>query len=189
MKTLKAIRQNAPASDRNDRALIPAKAPEWFTGRDGTAHVHISLYPRTLDELGQMSREFGVAAVAEARWTAITLWFMKEYPSPSGLRNPLPVASEAVLLIREHDRLHLGWPRHNGANPATPVLDGLSLASRQEARLVAAETLADWEAAGSPYLQGHHIKAAYQYLVACPAFRTKYVAAPSDILLQTQDNQ
>ncbi|HEX7820502.1 MAG TPA: hypothetical protein VF463_07765 [Sphingobium sp.] len=188
MKTLKAIRDQAPSSDRNDRALIPTKPPEWATGKNG-AYVHISLYPRTLDELGQMSRSFGAAAVAEAQWTAITLWFMKEYPSPSGLRNPLPVADEAVCLIREHDRLHLGWPRHHGGDPATPVFDGLSLASRQEAMLVATETLADWEAAGSPYLHGHHIKAAYQYLVACPAFRSKYVAAPSASPSHSQDNQ
>jgi hypothetical protein len=185
LTTLKTIRQNAPGQDRNEPALVAKDAPHWTTGRDGSRYVAFSLYPRTLDELRTMSRGYGEAAVAEARWCAVGLWLMKAYPS---LANPYPVAQTAIEMMREHDRYHLGWPHHDGKAWPTPVLDGLSLDCQREARLVAAETYADWQKAGSPWIDARHIKAAYQLLTSSPAFINKYIG-PDHGTANNQENQ
>ncbi|MFK4794784.1 hypothetical protein [Sphingobium sp. ZW T5_29] len=131
-----------------------------------------TIFPRTLAELREFGRDFGDAAVAEARWSAITIWLMKGEPS-AGLSNPRRVTLAAVHMAQEHDRYHLGWPCWKGeeASRATPVLDGLSPDCQREAKLVAAETLADWERVGCPWMDA---KQAYLRLTSTPAFINKY---------------
>lgn len=158
------------------------------TGSAPGGKVPVKLLPRTLDELETLSRDYGAAAVAEVRWAAILVWLMKSYPSPVGLRNSHPVAQSAVGMVHEYDRHALGWPCWKGRERMPPVLDGLSSDCQREARLVAAETLADWEAAGCPYLDTARLKSAYQYLTSCPAFIAKYLR-PADGADHTQENQ
>ena len=90
-------------------------------------------WPQTLDELRQMSRSYGEAAVTEARWCAIMGWFLVG-PEEGVLSNPLSEAWEASRLTREHQHCHLGWPRHDGKEHErpTPALDGLDPVSRQD---------------------------------------------------------
>ena len=187
-KTLKALRQAAPRQDRNDTALVPTAQPQWTSARDGSRFVAISLYPGSLEELRTMSRSFGEAAVADVRWGAIITWMMKAEPSLDCLRNPYPVVQTAIVLMQEHDRHYLGWPHHDGAAWPVPVLDGLKPDCQREARLVAAETLEDWEAAGSPWLDASRIKSAYHFLTSCPAFRTKYIG-PDHAAINTQEQE
>jgi len=117
-----------------------------------------------------MSRGYGDAAVAEARWGAVSAWFM-DVPKPGELSNPRQRAWEAADMMRQHQRYHLRWPRIGGKQWPAPALDGLDPASRQEAERVAAETLADWERAGCPRLSAHSIKGVFQCLLTLPQFR------------------
>ena len=157
-------------------------------GGDGRKVV-TPLFPRTLDELRTLSRDFGEAAVAEVRWAAVLCWLMKADPRPN-LRNPLAVVSTALSVVQENDRYRLGWPCWRGNERMPPALDGLSLDCQREAKLVAAETLAEWEAAGSPYLDTARLKSAYQYLTSCPAFIAKYLGPDCGTAeTNTQDNQ
>lgn len=129
-------------------------------------------WPRTLDELRQMSRSYGEAAVAEARWGAILGWFLVG-PEEGALSNPSSEAWEASRLTREHQHYHLGWPRHDGKEHERPppALDGLDPVYRQEVERVASETLADWERAGCPSMTLQRLKSTYQHLISSPAFR------------------
>lgn len=127
-------------------------------------------WPRTLDELRQMSRSYGEAAVAEARWGAVSTWFIG-VPKPDELSNPQEQAWEAAEMMRQHQRYHLRWPRSGGKQWPAPALDGLDPVSRQEAERVAAETLADWERAGCPRLSAHSIKQVFQCLLTFPGFQ------------------
>ena len=82
-------------------------------------------------------------------------------------------------MARERDRIRLGWPRVSPVERKPLRLEYLSPDVREEAERVAAETLSDWRKAGEPHLGPHRIKTTYQYLVATPAFRNKYVR-PAD---------
>jgi hypothetical protein len=101
---------------------------------------------------------------------------MKGEPSPIGLRNALPSAEIAVLMAQDHDRYHLGWPCWRGreGDRVSPVLDGLTPDRQREAKLVAAQTVEDWKAAGCPCLDASRIKQAYLYLTSCPAYINKH---------------
>jgi len=173
-RTLKAIRQDAPRSDRNGPALAPRPAPQWVMGRDGSPYVHIYLFPRTLDELRSMSREFGDGAVAYVQWGAVTTWLMNQ-PHELDLRNPRQVALASVMIVRDYDRQRFGWPRHDGKEWNRPQIEFLSPDVRKEAELVAAETMEDWKKAGMPHLGRNAIRRAYLFLTTTPAFRTKCV--------------
>lgn len=129
-------------------------------------------WPRTLDELRQMSRSYGEAAASEVRWCAITGWLLVG-PEEGALSNPSSEAWEASRLTREHQHYHLGWPRHDGREHErlTPALDGLDPVYRQEVERVALETLADWKRAGCPGMTPQRLKSAYQFLISSPAFR------------------
>jgi hypothetical protein len=168
-RTLRNFRKEAPETDRNEPALVHTANPHWATARDVTAYVHIYLYPRTLDELRKHCREFGEAAVVDLQWSCVLRWLMSS-PHEADLRNPYPVAQTATALVRDHDRVRLGMPRHDGTAWDPPALDFLRPHVRQEAELVAAETAADWAKIGKPYLGEGIIKGAYTHLVACPAF-------------------
>ena len=169
-------RKSTPEQERNGSAL--------------GGKVPVKLLPRTLEELAALSRDYGAAAVAEVQWAAIVVWLMKSYPLPAGLRNPLTVAQSALGMVQEYDRYRLGWPCWRGNDRRSPVLNGLSLDCQREAKLVAAETLADWESAGCPHLDTDRLKSAYQYLTSCPAFIAKYLGSDSGAdETNKQDNQ
>lgn len=157
-------------------SLLSLRLSQLASAGGGSRKDVPRIFPRNLDELRDFGRDFGEAAVAEVRWAAIVVWLMKSYPSPAGLSNPRQVAQAAVHMVQEHDRYHLGWPCWKGeeVSRATPVLDGLSPDCQREAKLVAAETLANWEAAGCPWMDAHRIKQAYLHLTSTPAFVDKY---------------
>jgi hypothetical protein len=96
-------------------------------------------------------------------------------PPASDLTNDPAVVRTAVRLVREYDRFRFELPRNDGQPTKRPDLDLISPDVRPEALRVAAETLADWRAAGRPHLAPHIIKQSYQLLVSSPAFREKYV--------------
>lgn len=173
-RTLRAIRQDAPATDRRLSALAPSDTPQWAKGRNGSRYVATSIYPQDNDELRKLCREFGHAAVTDVQWGCVVLWLFND-PPKSDFRNSMAVASLAVGLVRERDRTELGWPTHDGAKRAPLRLAALSAEVRGEAELVASETLLDWERAGKPHMGRKAVKTGYQFLISCPAFITKYV--------------
>jgi len=147
--------------------------PHWATARDGTKYVHVSLYPRTLNELRKYSRYFGRAVARDAEWSCVTVWLMNQ--PDDAFSSPRSVVQTVVLMMREYDRCRFEYPRDDGSVPPPPALDRLSPDTRQEALRVAAETLLDWRRAGRPGLAPHRIKSAYQNLIATPAFINKYI--------------
>jgi len=177
-RSLRTIRNGVP-EHRDEPALAPYPAPHWATTRDGSAYVHISVFPRTIDELRKLSRDYGDAAVAETHWGCVLTWLMHE-PHETDLSNPCRVAMVATHMVHEHDRIRLGWPRHDGYPWNPPALDYLSPDVREEAERVAAETLSDWEKAGKPYMGGTKIKRTYLALVSCPDFSRRYVRPIND---------
>jgi len=154
--------------------LAPVALPHWATARDGSSYVAVSIYPRTLNELRSFCRDFGKPAARVAEWSCVTIWLMNGPPA-AALSNPPAVVNTAVRMVQEYDRIRFGWPRHDGKPWPIPALDLLSPEVREEALRVAAETLCDWRQAGRPHLEPHRIKSVYQYLIACPAFRDKYI--------------
>jgi hypothetical protein len=100
-------------------------------------------------------------------------------PAESALTNANSVASLSVRLVQDSDRIRLGWPRHDGKEWPPAALEYLSPDVREEAEIVAAETLADWRKAGRPHLGSDRFKATYQYLISCPAF-SKHVRSLAD---------
>ena len=162
------------AADGIAPPLAPDALPHWATARDGSRYVHVSLYPRTLNELRRFSRDFGRPAAREAEWGCIIVWLMND-PPQTALSNPLPVVNTAVQIVRDHERIRFGWPTHDGKDRPLARLDFLSPDVRQEGERVAGETLSDWRQAGRPHLAPHRIKRVYQYLISCPAFIDKYI--------------
>lgn len=171
-RTLKAIRQDAPASDRQDAALTPTQ-PEWARALGGSRYVRVSIYPQTRDELRKLGHEYGEAVVRELDWSCVIVWLMNG-PEEVDLSNPLGVAITAVNLCRGGDNVRNALPTHDGSDWPPPALDYLSTEMRDVAVQIAAETLADWRKAGSPYFGLTRLKQSYQRLVSCPAF-AKYV--------------
>ena len=178
-RTLLAIRQSVPEADRHEPALAPSNLPQWATARDGSRYVAVSIYPRTIDELRQLCREYGEAAVCDLHWSCVVIWLMNA-PDKADLSNPFAVASVAVGMIWERDRTRLAWPRHDGEEWNPPALNFLSPDVRDEAELVAAETLSDWERAGKPYMGRDRIRCTYQHLIGSPDFQKKYVRPLDD---------
>lgn len=185
-RTLREIRKGAPETDRNggpghvpDPALAPLPLPHWATARNGSKYLHVSLYPRTLNELRKYSREFGRAVARDAEWSCVIVWLMNQ-PPEADLSNAYAVVQTAVLMVREYDRHRFEYPRPDGSEPQPPALNRLSPEVREEALRVAAETLSDWRNAGRPHLEPRQIKAAYQNLIATPAFIEKYIRNNND---------
>lgn len=145
-RTLGAIRKDAPEGDRDHPALAPAR-PAYHPGM-ASRFVKAEFRPQSLEQLGEWAEGHGPAAVAAARWGAVSTWLMW---SPEGLSNPVPVATLAVDLCQQEDRVRLGYPALTGI-PFISTLSGYSTEAQQEARLVAADTVADWKRAGSPHL-------------------------------------
>ena len=145
-RSLYAIRRDAPKEDLTDPALTPY--PLHIRKRGG--YTPADYRPRTLDQLCKWAGEYGEAAIAEARWSALSTWLMHS-PVPGQLSHPTDVVYLSIELCREADRETLGYPISNRiVRPAR--LDALSLQSQDEARRTAQDTLNDWERAGSPHL-------------------------------------
>lgn len=169
-RTLRQIAERASDAP----PLAPDARPHWAIARDGTKYVHVSLYPRTLNELRKYSREFGRAVARDAEWSCLTVWLMNN-PDETELTNPPPVVRTVVLMMRDYDRFRFEYPSHDGKGRTSPALDRLSPDTRQEALRVAVETVMDWRNAGRPFLTPQRIKSAYQNLISTPAFIDKYI--------------
>ena len=145
-QSLHAIRCDAFKEDLTDPALTPY--PLHIRKRGG--YTPADYRARTLDQLSKWAGQYGEAAIAEARWSALATWLMHG-PTPGQLSHPADVVYLSIDLCREADRESLGYPIANRTvRPAR--LDALSLKSQDEARRTAQDTLDDWEWAGSPHL-------------------------------------
>ena len=129
-------------------------------GRGTYAPVH--LFPQTIEQLRDRSGEYADAAVAEIQWGAVTTCSMQGME----FSNSWQVVNVAVMHCRAEDRMRLGWPDYLG-RMHTPAFHDLSPEAQSEARLVGAETLADWRAADCPYLTSDSIKRTYCYIQSC----------------------
>lgn len=175
LRTLKAIRQNAPEQDRNDAALRLAARPlpPAPLRPNPSAIRYDGPWPETHHELKVWAKDYGEAAVAEALWSSILIWLTNPARVPPvGLTNDITVAANVAEMIREHHRFHLGWPCKR--LDVLPALDRLNLDCRREAERVAAETLADWERLGDPALAKTRIIQAYHMLRISPAWAASY---------------
>ena len=145
-RSLYAIRRDAPVEDLTSPALTPY--PLHIRKRGG--YTPADYRPRTLDQLGKWAGQYGEAAIAEARWSALSTWLMHG-PTPGQLSHPADVVYLSMALCREADRASLGYPATDRiVHPAR--LDALSPSSQDEARQTAQDTIDDWERAGSPHL-------------------------------------
>ena len=145
-RSLKAIRRDAPKEDLTTSALTSYSL--HIRKRGG--YTPADYRPRTLDQLSKWAGEYGKAAIAEARWSALATWLMHG-PTPAQLSHPADVVYLSMALCREADRVSLGYPATDRiVHPAR--LDALSPQSQDEACRTARDTLEDWERAGSPHL-------------------------------------
>lgn len=160
-RTLRAIRKDAPQQDLKSEALT--LAPSTAARAPASRYVPAQLKPLTLTELREACEPFGASAVADARWGALTAWLM--WGPPAGLlTNPIAVVNVATNFCRDHDRITQGLPNLSG-KPFVSRLPTVSLEAQGEARLVVAETFADWERAGWPHLP-NAIKYTHRYIAA-----------------------
>lgn len=154
---LKIIRANAPEQDRALPALTPTAPPPR----------PVSLFATTLEELRVKCGKHGEAAVQDFMWSTVLAWTSSVLPT-SALTNSGRVVCTSVVLCQNADRVRLEYPSLSGI-PPDDRLARLSPDAQAEARLVAAETLADWERAGRPYLTASRFKMEQQYILACLA--------------------
>ena len=155
--TLRKLRELAPPQDRDLPALasLPSKP-----------FIRFSFYATTLDELRDKCGPHGDAAVQEALWSVVATWLMND-PEAGCLTNPMLVASTALTLVQISDRVRLGYPSGIAGKPHTDRLPILSPDVQAEARLVASETMADWERAGRPGITSERIKHIHQFVARC----------------------
>lgn len=164
-RTLKIIRENAPPQDRALPALasLPSKP-----------FVRHNLYASTLEELRDKCGPHGDAAVQEVLWWAVSGWLMRDLSIGDPLlSNPMRVAVTSVVLVQTSDRVRLGYPSGIDGKPHDDRLPALSPDSQAEARLVASETMADWERAGRPGITADRIRAVQQFVQVCANHQIK----------------
>lgn len=158
-RTLKVIRESAPPQDRDLPALASLPSPPF---------VRYSLYATTLEELANVCEGVGEAAVQETLWSAVMAWLMRDtWGNPDMVSNPLAVASTSVVLVQTNDRVRLGYPSGIDGKPHDDRLPALSPDCQAEARLVASETMADWERAGRLHMTANRIKTIQQFVQVC----------------------
>jgi hypothetical protein len=153
------------------RRLRAAAAPHDRTLQILQPHGRRQRPPRkkalaTLSQLEVAFGALGTAAVANARWTAISMWLANKRVRIS-IPNDLEVSRTVVVLMRDADRHRLGLPTLDGKPRTPPALYDLSPDCRHEAELVAAETVAAWEEAGRPFIRSHGIPGAERLLKIC----------------------
>jgi hypothetical protein len=144
--------------------MITDKKGAWYEAKFPSPYR--GLFPQTLEALGAMCGVYGLAAIASAQWAAASVHLMKG----AKFSNPFAVVSVALRYCESDDRARLGYPDWQGRKLSSALYD-LSQQSQCEAKLVGEETLADWRAAGSPYLS-RHIRQTYQYIQSCIASGT-----------------
>lgn len=137
------------------------KRGDWYRAKFPTPYR--GLFPQSLEELGKMCGEYGEAAIADVQWGGAIVHLMNN----GKVSNPPAVVSVALTYCRSDDHARLGYPDWQ-SRKLTSAFTDLSPQSQCEARLVGEETLADWRAAGSPYLH-RHIRQTYQYIQSCIA--------------------
>ena len=147
-RTLSNIRKDAPARDRGLPALRAPVQPINPASR----YLPTQYQASTLDQLRQGCGRYGDAAIDEAQWSAIETWLMGMGPGDSApFSNSREVLWTCYALCRDARRIDTGWPSLTG-KPFTSQLVGLSPDVVAEAWAVCADTLADWQRAGSPRL-------------------------------------
>jgi hypothetical protein len=162
LRTLKEIRKNAPQEDRNSEALAPsASVPARSSA---SRYVPVNLIPQDLEQLKERSGPYARAAAVEALWSAVQVWLMWHSGEELKLTNPSKIANLSVLLCANEDRWRLQYP--SLTEPFGSVFQTLSSDVQEEARRVAAETMAAWEQAGSPGLL-KSIESTNKYIQAC----------------------
>jgi hypothetical protein len=146
---------------------------DWGTGEapqptHPTYVPKVRLYPHTLDDLMQRAGPYSDAVKAHVEWSAVTAWMMTGQADKllDTISLSSAVANLSVFLTSGAEERELGWPSLSGII-APLALYGYSPDSQCEARRVAAEVHALWEANGRPHLTADRCKATFQYLVAC----------------------
>lgn len=178
--TLKRLREAAPPQDRNDRALRP-------TPREPKSRWKTNYWAETLEELSAKCGQYGPAAAAHAKWDAIRRWAtgcMGRDRLPP-LANPRDVVSVAIDFASAADAGRLGYPNWDGEPVKPGALYALSPESQREAMRVAAETEAQWEAAGRPHLTAKNLQYIQQYIYGC--IRTGAANASTDHIFNPKD--
>lgn len=126
-------------------------------------------WPQSLDALQSGCGEHGELIAAHAAAIAARGWAC-ERMTKDGLIQPGNATRNPSAIIRTSLDLHICQLWHDAGAAGlsikygNPALRDLSPASRQEAVLVVEETIAEWEAAGSPGLDHAALYAAFRYL-------------------------
>ena len=183
-RTLKRLAREAEALDRHNAALKPSAV-------DGASN-HPSfppVIPRTIDQLRASCGDFGEAAVVSVRWGAVMSWLMRDFDNPGTAAVP-EGGRDAARIMREYDRYRLDWPSWQGRDHRPPAPEYLSLSpdDRTAIEKLAKETMAIWERDGGRYLSPAYIKAEYQYVTSCEAYRDRYGQPGDDKPIDNQEN-
>lgn len=154
--SLRRLRGIAPRQDRANPMFQPVKQP-------GPLYVRKPSQPVTLETLDASCGRYAPAAKAEAQWSAVANW-LADMQQDAHLPNPVRLSRSMVDLIREADRVRLGFPNGDGIPFAQPALHGLKPEIQREATAIAAETLAAWTGAGCPCLTVPMIRSIERYV-------------------------
>lgn len=156
---LRRVRGNAPRQDRQQAMFQPTKKPgNPFVPRKPSQ-------PVTLETLDTSCGPYTAAAKAEAQWGAIANW-LAGMSRDADLPNPVSLTRSVVELVREADRVRLGFPSGDGKPFSHPALHGLKLEIQRAATAIAAETLKAWNEAGCPCLTVATIRSIERYVKA-----------------------
>lgn len=138
------------------RSFPPDRRPKWH------------MFPQTLDDLLQRAGPYADATRIRVEWSAISVWMMKGQADKELEANGVSptVANLSVFLTEQAEVREAGWPNLTGIVPPLAIYDH-SPECQCEARRVADEVRAIWEANGRPHLTADDCKLAFQYLVAC----------------------
>lgn len=183
-RTLKRLAREAEALDRHNAALKPSLV-------DGASdHPRLTpVIPRTIDQLRVACGAFGDAAVAEARWSAILAWFWNkaEHPATSAIAD---AAWDAVFAMRDYDRHRYEHPCWQGRDHSFPLPERFkaSQGSTEQIERLADSVAALWERDGQPHLTADKIRAKYQHITSCEAYRDRYGQPGDDKPIDNQEN-
>jgi hypothetical protein len=148
LRTFKELRKYAAPQDRNVDALALPAAPPYTFQKAASQH-----YPtEELAALRALAGPLADAAVAEAKWSAVSVW-VKTNPCLSYLTNRRMVAQLALRACREARWIMDSWPSLSGT-PYVSLLTEHSYETEQAAWGICWDTLSDWEGARSPRFSG-----------------------------------
>jgi hypothetical protein len=135
------------------KANRPQPAPKW---------------PASIEQLSSRCGPYGGTVAAIAKLAAVQRWACNGLTGPGHARsNPEAVIYTSLALYRAQLWKDAGVEtrRIPASQDVATRLDDLSPDSRFEAMLVVNETIAEWEAAGSPGLDQPTLYLAYKHLV------------------------